>query len=41
MKFKILDVFSLKLADQAEYIAKDKPQASRRIKKGILKALRS
>lgn len=40
MKIKILDVFSLKLADQVEYIAKDKPQAARRFKKGILKAIK-
>lgn len=41
MKIKILKSFSLKLADQVEYIAKDKPQAARKFKKDILKSISS
>lgn len=41
MKIKILDVFSLKLADQVEYIARDKPKAARAFKTDLLKAVKS
>ena len=41
MKIKILHAFSLKLADQVEYIAKDKPQAARIFKKDLLQAVKS
>ncbi len=40
MKIKILYVFSIKLADQVEYIARDKPKAARNFKKGVLKAIK-
>jgi len=36
MKIKILQSFSFKLADQVEYIAKDKPVAARKFKNEIL-----
>ncbi|MFD2292172.1 type II toxin-antitoxin system RelE/ParE family toxin [Mariniflexile gromovii] len=39
MKIKILKSFSIKLADQVEYIAKDKPEAARKFKVDILKAI--
>ena len=35
MKIKILQSFSFKLADQVEYIAKDKPVAARKFKNEI------
>ncbi len=41
MKIKILDSFSIKLADQVEYIAQDKPQAARNFKKEVFKAIKS
>ncbi len=40
MKIKILKGFSLKLADQVDFIAKDKPFAARKFKKDILIALK-
>ncbi|HBY67806.1 MAG TPA: type II toxin-antitoxin system RelE/ParE family toxin [Flavobacteriaceae bacterium] len=40
MKIKVLKSFSLKLADQVEYIAEDKPQAARKFKKDILKTIK-
>lgn len=39
MIIRILKSFSLKLADQVEYIAKDKPQAARTFKIDVLKAI--
>ncbi len=36
MKIKITKGFSIKLADQVEYISRDKPQAARKFKKDIL-----
>jgi len=36
MKIKILQSFSFKLANQVEYIAKDKPVAARKFKNEIL-----
>lgn len=40
MKIKILKSFSLKLANQVEYIAKDKPQAARKFKTDILRVIK-
>jgi len=40
MKIKVLKSFSLKLADQVEFIAKDKPFAARKFKTDILKAIK-
>jgi len=40
MKIKILKSFSLKLADQVEFIAEDKPIAARNFKKDILNSLK-
>ncbi len=40
MKIKILKSFSLKLADQTEFIAQDKPIAARSFKKDILNSLK-
>ena len=40
MKVKILSSFSMKLADQVEYIAFDKPLAARKFKEDILKLLK-
>lgn len=39
MKIKIAKSFSLKLADQVEYIARDKPLAARKFKKDILSSI--
>jgi plasmid stabilization system protein ParE len=39
MKVKLLKSFSLQLADQVGYIAKDKPKAARQFKKDILMTL--
>lgn len=41
MKVKTLRSFSEKLADQVEFIAKDKPQASRKFKKDVLFQLKN
>jgi plasmid stabilization system protein ParE len=41
MKIKILKSFSLRLADQVEYIAKDKPNAARKFKTDILKQIKA
>lgn len=40
MKIKVLKSFSLKLANQVDYIAKDKPLAARRFKKSILNLIK-
>jgi plasmid stabilization system protein ParE len=40
MKIKILQSFSIKLANQVEYIAKDKPVAARKLKNEILSLLK-
>ncbi len=40
MKIKILKSFSLKLADQVEYITRDKPQAARKFKTDILRVIK-
>ena len=40
MKIKILKSFSFKLADQVEYIAKDKPKAARNFKNNILNEIK-
>lgn len=41
MRIEILDDFVFKLADQVEYIARDKPIAARKFKKGVLTAIQS
>jgi plasmid stabilization system protein ParE len=40
MKIKILLSFSLKLADQVEYIARDKPTAAKTFKKEVLNSIK-
>lgn len=40
MKIKILKSFSIKLADQVEFIAEDKPIAARNFKKDILNSIK-
>ncbi|MDP2687954.1 MAG: type II toxin-antitoxin system RelE/ParE family toxin [Aequorivita sp.] len=40
MKIKILDSFSIKLTDQVEFIALDKPYATRKFKKDVLNSLK-
>jgi plasmid stabilization system protein ParE len=40
MKIKILKTFSLKLADQVEYIAEDKPYAAKKFKNDVLNSLK-
>jgi len=40
MKIKILLSFSLKLADQVEYIARDKPTAAKIFKKEVLDSIK-
>ena len=40
MRVKILESFSLKLADQIEFIAKDKPQAARKFRKDVLDVIK-
>ncbi|MFO7720728.1 MAG: type II toxin-antitoxin system RelE/ParE family toxin [Gillisia sp.] len=40
MKIKILLNFSLKLADQVEYIARDKPTAAKTFKREVLNAIK-
>ncbi len=41
MEVKILKSFSLILADQVEYIAKDKPYAARKFKTDILRVIKA
>ncbi|CAL68099.1 type II toxin-antitoxin system RelE/ParE family toxin [Christiangramia forsetii] len=40
MKIRILEGFSLKLALQLEYIARDKPEAARKFKNDILSLIK-
>jgi len=41
MKIKILKTFSFRLANQVEYIAKDKPKAARKFKTDILRLIKA
>lgn len=41
MKIKILLNFSLKLADQVEYIARDKPTAAKTFKREVLNSIKA
>jgi plasmid stabilization system protein ParE len=40
MKIKVLSTFSNDLADQIDYISKDKPNAARKFKSDIIKSIK-
>lgn len=41
MNIRILESFSVKLNSQVKYIAKDKPIAARKFKKGVIAAIKT